>query len=220
MGDPRAAAHAAHDLLLVAALADRELTGTEHDRARAQVDACTECASLHTDLVSLARATQVLPAVARPRDFTLRPEDAQRLRPNLVRRIFGSFGTARDGFSRPLAMGFTTLGLAAILVGFAPWAAVPGGSATGGAAEDSGTTLSAPAASGLIQMSSELITPEVGQDPAPISDAKRAFSSDAGFATPPIALLGVFLLAAGLTLGAARLAVGRRRGNHPGSRPV
>ncbi len=160
-----AAAHAAHDLLLVAALADRELTGTEHDRARAQVDACTECASLHTDLVSLARATQVLPAVARPRDFTLRPEDAQRLRPNLVRRIFGSFGTARDGFSRPLAMGFTTLGLAGLLVGAIP-GALP--MASSGAGADTMQRLevmsAAPAASGDLY---ERANGAAGQTPAP-----------------------------------------------------
>ena len=79
-------------------------------RAQAQVDACTECATLHAELVSLATSARQLPAIERPRDFRLRPEDAQRLRPNRFRRLFGSFGTARDGFSRPLAMGLTTLG--------------------------------------------------------------------------------------------------------------
>ena len=65
------------------------------------------------------RNTQ-LPAIERPRDFQLRPEDAQRLRPNRIRRLFGSFGTARDGFSRPLALGLTTLGLAGLMVGILP----------------------------------------------------------------------------------------------------
>jgi anti-sigma factor RsiW len=119
--------HADHDPLLVAALADRELTGEEHDRARAQVAACTDCASLHADLVSIARATHALPPIARSRDFTLRPEDAQRYRPGLVRRLVGAFGTARDGFSRPLAMGLTTLGLAGLLIGIVPGALSSGG---------------------------------------------------------------------------------------------
>jgi anti-sigma factor RsiW len=123
--------HAEHDLLLVAALADREPDGEEAGRGRAQIAACTECAALHAELVSLASATRALPSASRPRDFRLRPADAERLRPNLVRRILGSFGTARDGFSRPLAMGLTTLGLAGLLIGVVPGALPAGG--TGGA---------------------------------------------------------------------------------------
>jgi anti-sigma factor RsiW len=122
--------HTEHDLLLVAALADRELDGEDAERGRAQVAACTECAALHAELVSLATATRALPPVSRPRDFRLRPADAERLRPNLVRRILGSFGTARDGFSRPLAMGLTTLGLAGLLIGVVP-GALPAGGAGG-----------------------------------------------------------------------------------------
>ena len=99
-------------------------------RAQAQVDTCTECATLHAELVSLASATRTLPAVQRPRDFQLRPEDAQRLRPNRIRRLFGSFGTARDGFSRPLALGLTTLGLAGLLFGVLPGTLSFGGAAS------------------------------------------------------------------------------------------
>jgi anti-sigma factor RsiW len=120
--DSSPTAHSQHDLLLVAALADRELTGEETEQVRAQVAACAECAALQADLVTLAQATRELPPVARPRDFTLRPVDAQRLRPTLVRRILGSFGTTRDSVSRPLAMGLTTLGLAGLLVGVVPGA--------------------------------------------------------------------------------------------------
>jgi len=126
----RSTAHPDHDLLLVASLADRDLTGDEQARARAQVDACAACASLHADLVSLARATRDLPPIARPRAFTLRPEDARRLRPNLLRRMVGAFGTSRDGLSRQLALGFTTIGLAGLLVGVLPGALSLGG-ATG-----------------------------------------------------------------------------------------
>jgi hypothetical protein len=132
MSNPNRSTHPDHDPLLVAALADRELSGEDHARARAQVEACAACASLHADLVSLARATHALPPIARPRDFTLRPEDAQRYRPTFLRRVIGAFGTARDGFSRPLAMGLTTLGLAGLLIGILPGALSLGG-ATGGA---------------------------------------------------------------------------------------
>ena len=130
---PNSSDHARHDLLAVAALADRDATGEEAARARAQVDACTECATLHAELVSLATSTRQLPAMERPRDFQLRPEDAQRLRPNRFRRLFGSFGTARDGFSRPLAMGLTTLGIAGLM-----FAILPGTLSFGGAASAPG----------------------------------------------------------------------------------
>src|SRR5262245_22840526 len=88
---PNTSDHSQHDLLAVAALADRGATGEEADRARALIDTCGECAALHEDLVSLASAARQLPPVERPRDFQLRPVDAQRLRPNRIRRLFGSF---------------------------------------------------------------------------------------------------------------------------------
>ena len=128
---PNSSDHAQHDLLAVAALADRDATGEEAMRAQAQVDACTECATLHAELVSLTTATRRLPAMERPRDFRLRPEDAQRLRPNRIRRLFGSFGTARDGFSRPLALGLTTLGIAGLMLGILPGTLSFGGAASG-----------------------------------------------------------------------------------------
>ena len=147
---PNSSDHARHDLLAVAALADRDATGEEAVRAQAQVDACTECATLHAELVSLATATRQLPAIERPRDFRLRPEDAQRLRPNRFRRLFGSFGTARDGFSRPLAMGLTTLGIAGLMLGILPGTLSFGGAASGPggpAASERDQRPSAPAAS-------------------------------------------------------------------------
>ena len=129
---PNSSDHSQHDLLVIAAFADRGATGEEADLARAQMAACSECAALHADLVSLATATRVLPPIERPRDFQLRPVDAQRLRPNLIRRLFGSFGTPRDGFSRPLAVGLTTLGLAGLMLGILP-GTLSLGSAGGGA---------------------------------------------------------------------------------------
>jgi len=121
------ARHATHDRELVAALIDRELTGSERERARALVDACTACATLHDDLRTLAVAARDLPVPARPRDFMLSPADAERLRPTLIRRLLGAIGTSRDAVSRPLAMGLTTLGLAGLLVATVPSALQMGG---------------------------------------------------------------------------------------------
>ena len=178
---PNPSEHAHHDLLAVAALADRGATGEEADRARAQIAACTECAALHTDLVSLATATRQLPPVERPRDFQLRPVDAQRLRPNLIRRLFGSFGTPRDGFSRPLAAGLTTLGLAGLMLGILPGSLSLGGAATsapgGGATEVQGSDNSAPGASAPAL---EAPAPAAGGAPEvaqPTTDLGQAFDN-------------------------------------------
>ncbi|HSH32322.1 MAG TPA: hypothetical protein VLB31_01740, partial [Actinomycetota bacterium] len=137
---PNASDHGRHDLLAVAALADRDTTGEEAARALAQVDACTECATLHAELISLATSTRQLPAIERPRDFKLRPEDAQRLRPNRFRRLFGSFGTVRDGFSRPLAMGLTTLGIAGLMLGILPGTLSFGGATSSAGGPEAGST--------------------------------------------------------------------------------
>lgn len=112
--------HAIHDRLLIAALADRTVDAAERARAEAQVAACDACARLHADLVALSLATREMPVPSRPRDFTLSAEDAERLRIRGWRRILGVFGSAGDVFSRPLAIGLTTLGLAGLLLGTIP----------------------------------------------------------------------------------------------------
>ena len=220
MADLGHAAHAAHDLLLVAGLADRELHGAEHERAQAQVDACAECASLHADLVSLARATHALAPVTRPRDFTLRPEDARRLRPNLLRRVLGSFGTARDTLSRPLALGLTTLGLAGILVGVVPGALSQAGAGAGaapGEADRLHSISAAPAPTGstyenanpaAASPGSGLAGQDDGRDTGQLADEgpndpSVALAPDSTGMSLPIVLSGTLLIA-GLGLFALR----------------
>lgn len=139
MTDPRRPAaptdHAAHDLLLVAEAADRggRLPASQAD--------CPDCLALHADLVSLARALPTAATPARPRDFTLTPVDAARLRPAGWRRFLAAIGSSRDVVTRPLAIGLTTLGLAGLLVATVP-GALPGAGSTaaGPAAEDLGSS--------------------------------------------------------------------------------
>lgn len=116
------AAHAAHDLSKVAALAARaqDLDETVAAGAREQVASCPACADLLADLVALQVALPATATPARPRDFRLTAADAARLHRTGWRRFFGFFGSPRDGFSRPLAIGFTTLGLAGLLVATMP----------------------------------------------------------------------------------------------------
>jgi hypothetical protein len=122
------AAHADHDLLLVAEAADRA------GQLPATLAACPDCQALHADLIALAAAVPTAALPARPRTYTLTPADADRLRAPAWRRWLGAVGTSRDAITRPLALGFTTIGLAGLLVATVP-GALPSGSATGAAAE-------------------------------------------------------------------------------------
>jgi hypothetical protein len=117
-----ASAHAAHDLTIIAALAARapDLSEGQSGVAREQLAACGACSDLLADLVALQTALPTTSTPARPRDFSLTSADAARLRSGGWRRFLGFFGSARDNISRPLAIGFTTLGIAGLLVAALP----------------------------------------------------------------------------------------------------
>lgn len=119
MNDSRSM-HSTHDRLLIAGFVDRSVTDAERARAEEQLAACQECEQLYDDLVALSAATRALRVPARPRDFTLTPVDAERLRARGWRRLFSAIGSSRDVFSRPLALGLTTIGLAGLLVATIP----------------------------------------------------------------------------------------------------
>src|SRR5688500_1282429 len=108
--------HGQHDPLLVVSLAAGDLTAADRDRAASQIASCADCALLHDDLLAIARATAVLPAAVRPRDFQLSPEQAARLRPGGWRRFVAAFATPSLAMTRQLGVGLTTLGLAGLLV--------------------------------------------------------------------------------------------------------
>lgn len=122
------AEHGQHDPLLVVSLLDRPTDGPERRRGEALVANCAECAALQQDLIALRVATRSLPTPTRVRDYSLSPEDARRLRRTGWRRLVAVFGSTRDAFSRPLAIGLTTIGLAGLLVATVPGA--PSGGAS------------------------------------------------------------------------------------------
>jgi hypothetical protein len=124
------AAHRSHDRLLIASLLDRDVAETERLRGEEQLAACTGCANLFNDLVALSEATRVLPTPARRREYTLSEADARRLQVGGWRRLLRLIGSSRDAFTRPLAVGLTTLGLAGLLVATLPAAFVGVGGAT------------------------------------------------------------------------------------------
>ena len=128
------AAHARHDLSIVAALAARasDIDAGEAATARSQVASCTACAAALADFIALQTMLPETATPGRPRDFRLTPADAQRLHRSGWRRVLGYLGSPRDGFSRPLAIGLTTLGLAGVLLASIPSSTFLAGS--GGAA--------------------------------------------------------------------------------------
>jgi hypothetical protein len=113
---PIPASHAGHDTLLVASLVDHSLGSAERASAEALVDECNACADIHADLMALRDATRAMPTPDRPRDYALTQHDAARLRRGGLWRLVAAIGSPRDGFSRPLAVGLTTLGLAGLLL--------------------------------------------------------------------------------------------------------
>ena len=99
-----------HDPLQVAAALDRGAT-------LAPIHAlCGRCAALYRDLVALTAALPSGALPTRPRPFTLDADDARRLRPRRWRTWRAGSGSAWHTVTKPLAVGFTTLGLAGMLL--------------------------------------------------------------------------------------------------------
>jgi hypothetical protein len=122
--------HAAHDLLLVAAFAAGDVDAADRPGAEALVAGCAECATLATDLVSIARATAEMPVPRRPRDFFVSPADARRLRPRAIRRLTDAIAGPRVQLARPLAGGLMMLGFAGLLVASLPGLSLLGSSSS------------------------------------------------------------------------------------------
>jgi hypothetical protein len=181
------AAHAAHDLSTVAALAARahDLDDATTASARRQVAECTACADVLADLLTLQTVLPTTSTPTRPRDFRLTPADAARLHRTGWRRFLGFFGSARDGFSRPLAIGFTTLGLAGLLVATVPTLYMGAGGAASGPSEvlaPVGNALPAASAAPSAAASMEAYSSErIGMEaPAGAGGAEPADSVDGG----------------------------------------
>jgi hypothetical protein len=170
------AAHARHDTSIVAALAARDVDSSdaEAQAARDQVASCDACADVLADIVTLQTALPESATPRRPRDFRLTPDDAHRLRRSGWRRFLGQIGSPRDGFSRPLAIGLTTLGLAGVLL--ASLSTVIGGA--GGAAPQRlspvGSAIQAapaPAAGGADSSTERTSLEAAGAAPSPAASA-------------------------------------------------
>lgn len=187
--------HARHDPLRVAEAVDRG------GRLAPVLQFCDPCGQLYADLLALTTSISHAALPARPRDFTLRAGDARRLRPGGWRAWWLSLGSARDAVTRPLAIGFTTLGLAGLLLTAAP-ALIP--------VMGSGAAL--PEADRVLDSGGAGAFAPFTVDPA-ASAPPQDGTVDAGAGDPSsIVALSVGLVAAGAGLFAARhLAAHSRR---------
>jgi anti-sigma factor RsiW len=176
------APHPRHDRLRIAEAADRT-GGPLPGLTQALLAACAECARLHADLLALASALPSAGAPRRTRDFTLSAADAERLRPRGLRRWLGLVGTSRDTITRPLAIGFTTLGLAGLLLATIPGSfSLGAGAATGGAPERAGAAESAAAAAPSAAPSAAALS--MSAEPSPVDNGEVFNGSDSSDAAP------------------------------------
>jgi hypothetical protein len=192
--------HARHDPLDVAAATDRGAALPTILRM------CGRCLDLYADLTALASAVPSAAIPRRSRDFTLTAADAARLRSNGWRRLLDAFGSARDEVSRPLALGFATLGVAGLLLTAAPSILPMAGAGGSAAASDAprvvfeqSTASGAPA----------VLNPAPVDGAAPMTDAPEAPAL--GGPNPMLLVSGAFLGAGGAILVARALVSARRR---------
>jgi hypothetical protein len=194
------AAHAWHDPMRVAASLDRGAP------VASLLDLCARCGALYADLVLLAAALPLAAVPARSRDFRLTAVEARRLRSGRWRSWWAIIGSARDSLTRPLAIGFTTLGLAGLLVTTAPAFLPMVGSLAGassGAAAPLDREMLAPAASDPVVMM-------LGSDPTtPPQEVSATDVAGDPVATVTISA-GLFALGIGLFAVRRMAALGRR----------
>jgi len=187
--------HARHDPLEVAAATDRGAS------LPAILRMCGRCLDLYSDLAVLTAAVPSAAIPRRPRDFRLTTADAARLRSRGWRRFLEAFGSARDEVSRPIALGFATLGVAGLLLTAVPSILPMAGA--GAAASD--------APREILQQATASGAPFIPYSaPGAPSDAQADGLVPAG---PDLLLLvsGAFLGAGGAILVARALTTGRRR---------
>jgi hypothetical protein len=158
------AAHAQHDLELIAGHAAGDLTDTQRIRADELLQSCTSCAEVRRDLVAITSATRSLPPQTAPRDFRLTASQAARLRRGgWLKSLLRPFAAPRSSL-RPMAVAFTSLGLAGLLVSTVLPSMLFFGSA--GAAAPRAASVPAPSAA------------SAGQVPGPLSGAGNPAPTD------------------------------------------
>jgi hypothetical protein len=154
------------------------------------IGSCPACRTLHVDLLTLQLAVRAAWAPRRPRDLRLSASDAARLQRGRWRRLLQTIGTPRDVLTRPLALSFTGLGLAGLLLTTVP----------------AGLWMGASGAAAPVELHRTMIAAET---PAPVA-GPATDQRDAPAPTDPAPANPLPNLSIGLlTLGAALFAVRR-----------
>jgi len=178
--------HATHDPLLIAAQQDSTLDARDTERVEGWLAGCGACAMLRADFETLAAATRLLPTPPRPRDFHLTESDAQRARGRGWgwRRALAVFDSPHTSFTRPLAVGLTTMGLAGLLIANIPSVALFGSSAGAAPSQaEMSTDIAAPAplapAAGATGTAGAAASPAAGAEGSPATIQGTAASPGA-----------------------------------------
>ena len=157
----------------------------------ATLGTCPACGALHGDLLTLQRSIREAWVPRRSRNLHLSLTDADRLRRRGWQRLVAAIGSQGDVITRPLALSFTGLGLAGLLLSTVP-SVLPFASAGAAPYEISRTTVHAAPGAAM----------------APPTDAPITDVADApGTPAPASALPGVSIGLLGM--GAAILLVRR-----------
>ena len=168
--------HARHDRFAVAdAIGGGELPST--------LTTCPACRALHVDLLALQLAVRAAWSPRRERDHRLTTADAIHLRRGRWRRLIGTIGTPRDALTRPLALSFTGLGLAGLLLTTVP----------------AGLSMGASSAAAPAELNETMIAV---QTPSPV--AGTTDMRDQPMPADPLPSLSIGLLAIGAALFATR----------------
>ena len=232
--------HAGHDRQLVVAFACGDLPAEDVQDARALIARCRRCAALVDEIVLISAATRRdLVAPARPRDFRLTSDDAERLRGNAVGRLLRRLGSPRLQVLQPLAGAAMAIGLVLMLAtsvlpsfsfgtaGAAPApAAVQGdtsrdttggegatsGDTTGGAEIAPASPLTAPAASPAAAASPDIAA--YSETDASTKANVTELAATSSTSIDPVAPIGLGLLVLGALLLLVRI-VARRASKDP-----
>ncbi len=226
-----------HDETLIARLAVDDLDTPDAATARKLVADCPACAELLTDLTLIASATADLPAPARTHDFRLTEADAARLRPSSWRGLIARFRSPDLAFTRPLAVGMATLGLAGLVLASLPAGFGGVGGSTASLPEAALNTTAgpvqaqdaagAPGAGALAPLGGpEIATDGKAASPAPVPvDRGAAVASQGNGSRDASASPGVIALPAPASSAAAATAepstaVSEETGSAPGPTPL
>ncbi len=111
--------HAQHDrwLIVRATTHDDDLSDAETATAKALLGGCSDCATLASDITTIAYATAASVVPARPRDFRLTPAQAERAGGGFLDRLGRWLSTPRGTVVRPLAAASLAIGIVLVAVG-------------------------------------------------------------------------------------------------------